>query len=74
MLCGAAVIITSLSLTEGLPLLCHNCEEKKQPHIEVSQPTGVVQELRSSIIAGVTGTVSASPSPSRAPELSDSEV
>lgn len=54
-ICGA-LIITSLTFTEGMPLYCDNCEKKKQPHIE--QPTAIIRGFTTSIVAGVSATAS----------------
>ena len=68
----AACLVASVAFVEGVSPLCEACEKKKQLHIEVNQPTGIVQQIRSSVFAGVSATGSISPSPG--PESSESEV
>lgn len=61
-LCGAVLVI-SISLAEGAPLLCHHCEEKKQLHIEVHQPTSVTQQVASTAISGISDTATTTTMP-----------
>ena len=54
-LCTACLLV-SIAFVEGTYPICESCEKKKQPHIEVSQPTGMIQQIRTSVVAGISAT------------------